>query len=104
MKVTKASKMKIARELSYKTVTGLLPVLQRFADSLGVYDINELSDIICNMSVDEFCDFKFKPTISELESELDPEDLAPDPGDFDLGCCEQSFLVAEFNMGDEYDE
>ena len=33
MKVTKASKLKIARELSYKTVTGLLPVLQRFARS-----------------------------------------------------------------------
>lgn len=76
MKVTKASKMKIARELSYKTVTGLLPVLQRFADSLGVYDIDELADIICNMSVDEFCDFKFKDSIADdlAQPYVDPSD------------------------------
>lgn len=55
-----ASKNKIARQITYKTVTGILPILQRFASDLGVTDINELSDIILNMSVDEFCDFKFK--------------------------------------------
>lgn len=60
MKVTKVSKNKIARELSYKTVTGLLPVLERFADSLEVENIHDLSQIIQSMSVDEFCDYKFK--------------------------------------------
>lgn len=55
-----ASKNKLARQLTYKTVTGILPILQRFAADLGVTDINELSDIILNMSCDEFCDYKFK--------------------------------------------
>lgn len=55
-----ASKNKLARQLTYKTVTGILPILQRFAADLDVHDINDLSDIILNMSCDEFCDYKFK--------------------------------------------
>lgn len=56
----KASKNQLARHLTYKTVVGIIPILQRFASSLDVHDIDELSTIITNMSCDEFCDFKFK--------------------------------------------
>lgn len=56
----KASKNKLARQLTYKTVTGILPILQRFASDLDVHDIDELSTIILNMSCDEFCDYQFK--------------------------------------------
>lgn len=56
----KASKNKLARQLTYKTVVGILPVLQRFAAKLNIYDIVELSTVITNMSVDEFCDFKLE--------------------------------------------
>lgn len=66
MGIKKSSKNKIARQLTYKTVTGILPVLHRFAATLGINDIDELSTIICNMSVDEFCDFKFND-ISDVE-------------------------------------
>lgn len=55
-----ATKNKLARQLTYKTVIGVLPIFQRFASDLDVFDIDELSTIILNMSCDEFCDFKFK--------------------------------------------
>lgn len=60
MKVKKASKNKLARELIYKTVVGILPVLVRFSASTGITDINQLSDYIQGLSVDEFCDYKFQ--------------------------------------------
>jgi hypothetical protein len=53
----KASKNAIARQLTYKTVVGILPVLERFADALGVTDIHLLSAAIRNMSCDQFCDY-----------------------------------------------
>lgn len=56
----KASKNALARQLTYKTVVGILPVLQRFAAKLNIYDIVELSTVITNMSVDEFCDFNLE--------------------------------------------
>lgn len=56
----KASKNRLARELTYRTVIGILPILQRFASDFDVSDINLLSDLILSMSVDEFCDHKFK--------------------------------------------
>lgn len=59
----KASKNKLARQLTYKTVTGILPILQRFASDLDVHDIDELAMIILNMSCDEFCDYKFKEEV-----------------------------------------
>lgn len=59
----KASKNKLARQLTYKTVTGILPILQRFASDLDVHDIDELATIILNMSCDEFCDYKFKEEV-----------------------------------------
>ena len=61
----KISKNKLARELSYKTMTSLAQVLCRFSDSTGIHDVHELTDFICNLSVDQFCDFKF--TDSSLE-------------------------------------
>lgn len=59
---------KMTRQLTYKTIIGILPILQRFAADLGVTDINELADILSNMTVDELCDYKFKDTTKELTS------------------------------------
>lgn len=62
----KISKNKFSRELSYKTITSLAQVLCRFSDSTGISDVHELFDYICNLSVDEFCDFKFTDSLPEV--------------------------------------
>ena len=59
----------MTRQITYKTIIGILPILQRFASDLGVTDINELAGILTNMTVDELCDYKFKDTTKELTSE-----------------------------------
>lgn len=60
---------KMTRQITYKTIIGILPILQRFSADLGVTDINELAAILSNMTVDELCDYKFKDTTKELTSE-----------------------------------
>ena len=63
IKLPKLTDNKVSREATYKLVTSMLPILVRFANSTGITDINELSDYIFSLSVDEFCDYKFDDTL-----------------------------------------
>lgn len=60
VKLPNLTDTKVTRQATYKLVTSVLPVLVRFANSTGITDINHLSDYILSLSVDEFCDYKFK--------------------------------------------
>lgn len=60
VKLPKLTDTKATRQATYKLVTSILPILVRFSNSTGITDINELSDYILSLSVDEFCYFKFK--------------------------------------------
>lgn len=58
--INRASKNKVSRQLFYKTVVGVFPILIRFAANFEEYDVRRLFDIIQSMTVDEFLDYKFK--------------------------------------------
>ena len=55
----KVPNIKFSRELTYKLVCSLLPVLVRFSRSTGISDVTSLADYINSLTVDQFCDFKF---------------------------------------------
>lgn len=60
---------KLSRDLSYKMTIGICDVLVRFSQSTGITDVNELVEFIKGLSVDEFCDFKFKDVDISTEVE-----------------------------------
>lgn len=63
VKLPNLTDTKATRQATYKLVTSVLPVLVRFSNSTGITDINQLSDYILLLSVDEFCDYKFNDNI-----------------------------------------
>lgn len=71
-------KNKLSRELTYKTVVGVLGVLQRFSDSTGITNVTDLVDYITSLSVDEFCDYRFN---NESISDNPDNNLLPAPED-----------------------
>lgn len=70
MKNKKVFGNKLSRQVVYKTVIGILPVLQRFSHSTGITNIDDLSCLINSMTVDEFCNFKFTDNIDSNNNDL----------------------------------